>query len=823
VTLLEQPTRGEQPEQPEQPQLKPPMFAEDARQLAEQWRVLTRLATGVAILTAPFFFLLLYQVGGWTLAAAIFVTVLAVIMFRGLVEVLTRKLIPYPSLFGDEGRLREEDLISRRRAWFWRRVFKFIITIAVLYSALALFIWVVKAFGGGISIGDAFAAPVTWMHDQANDPNSRYQFIYLAISLPILFFVNFFIFMGPLLYAGIRQISAFEPGDADWGVRLDDVRGQAEPKEEIRRIVNLWQSGDDFERAGGKRERGVLFLGPPGTGKTMLAKAIATGFNCPFVSIPGSAFAQTFIGIDVVLVMYMAWRARRLATKWGGQCIVFIDEIDAVGMRRQALQGGLGMSPAVVPTIHDYCFYGPYGAINSTGDLILEDEAWRNRLFAARAPERPAVYPAPVQRFSDKVRNYAMPGMMGGGGQGGLQQLLVVMDGVTTPKASRRFFTNRLNTWMDASYIVPQRIGAMRLRLPPAPARTEQIYFIGACNVPLEVLDPALTRPGRMGRHVRFRTPNKDDRQDIFDLYLGKVAHDPELDRPERREELARITMGHSPAMIEQVCSMALTVAHHEGRERFDWQDLVDAITTVEAGIDTGFKYIPEEGRAIAIHEAGHAVTGHVFQKGRISTRLTIRPRGSSGGHHAMGEKDERFAHWRHEMFANLIWSLGAMAAEKVFYGENSTGVGGDLSSATAVAGLMVGSWGMAPEVPDLGDRFQTEAEREKAQRRLMRKFETMGIQLMARASVGAESTGDPLGAVLGDPTKRGMIAQLLGQAFCAAYWLIEGNREAVERVADVLIEKRELFGDEVVNLLDSLNLRIPEVDPLDEARWPKV
>jgi cell division protease FtsH len=67
------------------------------------------------------------------------------------------------------------------------------------------------------------------------------------------------------------------------------------------------------------------------------------------------------------------------------------------------------------------------------------------------------------------------------------------------------------------------------------------------------------------------------------------------------------------------------------------------------------------------------------------------------------------------------------------------------------------------------------------------------------------------------------MIAQLLGQAFCAAYWLIEGNREAVERVADVLIEKRELFGDEVVNLLDSLNLRIPEVDPLDEARWPKV
>src|SRR5262249_41260816 len=91
VTLLEQPTRGDQPEQPEPPQLKAPMFAAAARRLAEQWRVLPRLATGVAILTAPFFFLLLYQVGGWTLAAAIFVTLLAVVMFRGLVEVLTRK------------------------------------------------------------------------------------------------------------------------------------------------------------------------------------------------------------------------------------------------------------------------------------------------------------------------------------------------------------------------------------------------------------------------------------------------------------------------------------------------------------------------------------------------------------------------------------------------------------------------------------------------------------------------------------------------------------------------------------------------------------
>ena len=159
------------------------------------------------------------------------------------------------------------------------------------------------------------------------------------VFVVFLFLANFLIFMGPMMLMGISQIRGYEPGDAEWGVKLDHVRGQAEAKEEVRRIVTLWQSGEAFERAGGKRERGLLFLGAPGTGKTMLAKAIATGFNSPFVSIPGSGFAQTFIGIDALIVRFLARKAKKLARKWGGQCIVFIDEIDAVGMRRQALAG----------------------------------------------------------------------------------------------------------------------------------------------------------------------------------------------------------------------------------------------------------------------------------------------------------------------------------------------------------------------------------------------------------------------------------------------------------------------------------------------------
>ena len=111
-----------------------------------------------------------------------------------------------------------------------------------------------------------------------------------------------------------------------------------------------------------------------------------------------------------------------------------------------------------------------------------------------------------------------------------------------------------------------------------------------------------------MGRHVWFRTPTKQDRLDIFDLYLAKVAHDEELDRPQRRDEIARITNGYSPAMIDQVCSLALTYSHSRGKGAFEWDDIVEAMTTLESGTAIGVDYVPGETRAVAIHEAGHAV-----------------------------------------------------------------------------------------------------------------------------------------------------------------------------------------------------------------------
>ena len=137
----------------------------------------------------------------------------------------------------------------------------------------------------------------------------------------------------------------------------------------------------------------------------------------------------------------------------------------------------------------------------------------------------------------------------------------------------------------------------------------------------------------------------------------------------------------NSPAMIEQVCSLALTYAHHRGQRAFVWEDLVEAMTTLESGSAIGIDYIPGETRAVAIHEAGHAVAGHVYMKGRESVRLSIRMRGGSLGHHQALEKEERFSRFRSEEIGLIIWGLGAMAAERVFYGENTNGVGGDLFS----------------------------------------------------------------------------------------------------------------------------------------------
>src|SRR3954451_21583080 len=484
---------------------------EASMELAQSWRRLTRVATIVALMTAPALIVWFTQQDGWGFWKALIWSLAIVIVFRGMADLLFRRIIPWPSLFGvDSEELREADIVGRRRAWFWR----FWLRLFVGFAAVITVIWFVHRDER------TWLETIPYFFDKLGSLLTNQQLWIQMVFVFFLFFANFAMLFGPLLLMNLSQVRAFEPGDAEWGVKLEDVRGQAEAKEEVRRVVTIWQSGEAFERAGGKRERGLLFLGAPGTGKTMLAKAIATNFNSPFVTIPGSGFAQTFIGMDVILVRFLIRKAKKLAKKWGGQCIVFIDEIDAVGMRRSALGGGQTMTLA--PPLE---YYGSWGALNSSGDLIVETEAWREHLFRERAPEPRSPYPPWAQKLGNIVNQGIFPGMGGGGmGQLALNQLLVTMDGIDNPPFMRRFMTSKINSFLDAIYIVPRRLGRVSFRLPPPRPLGAQIYFIGATNVPMEVLDPALTSPGRMGRHVWFRTPTKEDRKDIFDLYLAKVG-----------------------------------------------------------------------------------------------------------------------------------------------------------------------------------------------------------------------------------------------------------------------------------------------------------
>jgi hypothetical protein len=323
-----------------------------------------------------------------------------------------------------------------------------------------------------------------------------------------------------------------------------------------------------------------------------------------------------------------------------------------------------------------------------------------------------------------------------------------------------------------------------------------------------------------MGRHIYFRTPTWEDRRDIFDLYLGKVSHEPDLDTDKSRDELARITSGYSPAMIDQACSLALTYAHSDGRREFSRRDLLEAMTTVESGVAIGQPYPKHEERATAIHEAGHAVCSHIYMENLLSTRLSIRKRGSSGGHHQAMAIEDRFGSWRSEEFGELMWVLGAMAAEIVFYGQNTNGVGGDLGMATNQAARMVGAAGMAPAPIDLSDRIADKEAREEAEKKVIERFELLGTKIMHRSAGMNDSA---FGAALGDPGKRRLAAGLLGQAFMISYETIKLNKDATERIAERLIAEGEMYGDDVTDMLDKARLVKPQIDVLDESAWPVI
>ena len=424
-------------------------------------------------------------------------------------------------------------------------------------------------------------------------------------------------------------------------------------------------------------------------------------------------------------------------------------------------------------------------------------------------------------------------GQGGGGGQLALNQLLIVMDGIDNPPFFKRTMTNRLNTFLDALYIVPRRIGSkVSLRLPHAEAGRQPDLLHRRDQRPDGDARPGAhaARPDGPPRLV----PHADASATGSTSSTSTWRRSPTTrtsTREKRRDELARVTNGYSPAMIEQVCSMALTIAHHDGRMAFSWEDIVEAMTTVESGTAIGTEYVPEETRAVALHEAGHAAAAHVYMKGAESTRLSIRRRGA-GARPPPGAREGgalQLLALRGDGAADLGArrdGRGARLLRRELDRRRRRRPERDRPRGLDGRRLRHG----ARSSPELNGRGRSNgaiakvvASAEGKVDEIMQRFEQIGLQIMNRTGNGGALGSDPLAGVLGDRDKRALAAQLLGQAYVTAYALISHNKKAVEQIAEALIEKKELFGDELVEILESAKLKIPKIDLTQAKAWPAV
>ena len=268
---------------------------------------------------------------------------------------------------------------------------------------------------------------------------------------------------------------------------------------------------------------------------------------------------NTFIGVDALIVRYLARKAKRLAAKWGGQCIVFIDEIDAVGMRRSSL--GASMTRSTTGRYDDHCFYGPNGSLTPSGDLILETRGWRDRMFEQRDSGPSSPYPAWYTKLAGIVNQGASRAACSAAtGQLALNQLLVTMDGIDNPPFWRRFWTNRLNNFLDATYVVPRRLGTCPLRLPaPRPAEQPDLLHRGDERA-ARGARPGAPAPGPDGPPRLVQDADEARPRGHLQPLPGQGRRTTPSSTPSAPATSSRGSpTGYSPAMVEQVCSMALT------------------------------------------------------------------------------------------------------------------------------------------------------------------------------------------------------------------------------------------------------------------------
>ena len=524
-------------------------------------------------------------------------------------------------------------------------------------------------------------------------------------NLPIFVIVGalFLIIIVPMAVAGRSPHVRFQPSEI--AVGFSDVVGLGVVRDEVVKTLNLFLVYQTFrDRMGGNPRKAILFEGPPGTGKTYMAKAMAREAGVPFLFVSSSAFQSMYYG-QTNRKIRSYFRALRKAAREEGGAIGFIEEIDAIA--------------------------------------------------GARSNMRSAPLPPGLDRAVAKASGEGISGVV--------NELLIQLQSfehVTAGGRTAGWMIDRVNRFLPASR-----------QLQKQPPVQPNVLVIGATNRAAD-LDPALLRPGRFDRSIHFDLPSRSGRREIIDYYLDRKAHTPELDKEERRDQLAAMTFGYTPVMIEHLFDEGLVWALREGREAMSDNDLQQAKLTEEIGLKQPVEYTDDEKRTIATHESGHAVIAHLVGLDRKLEVLSIIKRRDALGLLAHSDMSERFTRRRSELVSVIQIAFGGMTAEELFFGEAGTGPSSDLAQATTIAAQMVGSFGMAGTLVS---------------------FEAVENGVINQGIVGK---------VLANNDSRRAVERLLVQAKSETRELLDANRHLVEALRDELLEREELVGDEITDVL---------------------
>jgi ATP-dependent Zn protease len=456
----------------------------------------------------------------------------------------------------------------------------------------------------------------------------------------------------------------------DIKTRFTDVWGQDAVLERVKESMLFLDDPAAIESRGGYVPGGILLWGPPGTGKTLMAEALAGETSKPFVFVDPGAFINMFFGVGVLKVKSLFRKLRKLAVRYGG-VIVFFDEADSLGNRGMMTTGGIfgggGPGRTGLWATSLSCHGGGYLSQETTSLLFQQ-------LVGQQVP---STGPEPQPRRLDRVMPMAGMGG-GGGGMGTLQALLTELSGLKKPRG----FLNR----------VVRRVLGFRPKPPPK----YRILVIMATNMP-QALDEALLRPGRIDRIYKVGYPSKPGRVRTYQGYFDKVPHQL---TPDEMDKLATITPYATGATIKDLVNESLINATRAGRERITWADVVKAKQLKDLGPPEDVEYIERERHAVAIHEACHAVVAYRVRRHLEIDIATIEKGGTYLGMVASIKPEDQFTSWRSEYTSDVMVSLASLAGERLFFsGDSSSGVSGDLESATAIATMMEGYWGMGSTI----------------------------------------------------------------------------------------------------------------------------